>query len=100
MGVRKQTTRRSQVECSCRLEVDDELEGCRLYDWRIAGLLAFEDFSCVDPLLTISFGDPGGVAHETAGQGVITTRIDRRDGVASCRHVCLGGTLTISIGTG
>ena len=33
-------------------------------------------------MLTIGFGDAGGVAHETAGQGVITTRIDGRDGIA------------------
>src|SRR5947209_3053392 len=47
VGARQHQLRHSEAERLGGLEIDDQLENCRLLDWQIGGLGALEDFSRV-----------------------------------------------------
>src|SRR5262249_37950989 len=59
------------------LEVDDQLEFCRLLDGQLRGFLAFENTSGIDTELTVGLGTARPIAHQTTGPGKVTSRVHR-----------------------
>src|SRR5262245_31882747 len=59
------------------LQVDDEIEFSWLQNWKIGRLFTFKDSSGVIACLSIRIGDAGGVADQTACEGVLSKVIHR-----------------------
>ena len=63
-----------------RLMTNSTLYG--LLDRQIGGLRALENSAGIDAGLTICIGKTGSVAHQAAGRGELTQRVNRRQRVA------------------
>ena len=48
----------------CGLEVDDQLNLCRLLDWQVGGFFALEDAASVDPNQTVGIDKAATVADQ------------------------------------
>src|SRR5262245_56665579 len=70
------------VEQSCSLEVDHQLEFGRLHNRQIGGLSALEDTSSIDTNLAIHVGNTSAIAHQPAGLDILTHRIGCRKNMA------------------
>src|ERR1700686_1287876 len=63
------------------LQVENELEPCRLLHRQVGGLGTLEDVAGIDADLTKTIREVGSVAHQPAGYEQITVRIKRRNPV-------------------
>src|SRR6516225_835524 len=64
------------------LEVDDQLECCRLLDRQICRLGAVEDFSGVNAELAIGIREAGSIADQAAGNCEFAPPFDYRNSIA------------------
>ena len=63
-------------------EVNDQLNFYGLLDWQIGGIGAVENLAGIDASFAICTGKTGSVAHQAAGCGEFTQRVNRRQRVA------------------
>src|SRR6266511_4421084 len=59
----EQRRRHREAERLRGIQIDDELELGRLYDWQISRLFSLENTPCVDAYLTIGLRQAGSVTH-------------------------------------
>jgi len=82
VGAGENRWRHGEAELLGGLEVDHQLEGRRLLDRQIGGLLALENPSGVNASLAKGRSDAGPIADQAAGSGKFRQCIDRRKGMA------------------
>src|ERR1700751_4205356 len=73
-----------KTQCSGGLQIDDQLDFRRLYDWQVGWLFPPENATDVDSKLSISLRQISSVTHETAGHSKFTKWVHRRNGM-TCR---------------
>src|SRR6516162_8435782 len=78
-GAREDRRRDRQAERLSSLEIDHQLEFCRLLDRQIRRLGAIENFSDVNADLAMDRRKAGAIADQTTSLGVYTPRINRRN---------------------
>src|SRR5262249_30696881 len=71
----------------CGLEVDHELELCRLHDWQVGRFRALENPTGVDASLAICIGETASVAHQATGCDKLAPRVNKRDALTIPLHV-------------
>ena len=81
VGAGKQRLRHGQAECFCGLEVDHQLEFCRLLDRQFGGLGTLQDLAGVNALQVIDGRKARAIADEAADIGKIALQGDRRNGM-------------------
>ena len=79
VGAGEDRRRDREAACICSLEIDHQLEFCRLLDRQIGRLGAVENFSDVDADLAMDRRKAGAIADQTASLGVYAPRINRRN---------------------
>jgi hypothetical protein len=78
VGADKHRCRDSDAKRLGRLEVDEQLNFCRLLHWQVSGLLAVENPASINPGLTVRIEDAASVAQQPAGGGELAPFVDRR----------------------
>src|SRR2546430_14744265 len=81
VGNGKQPRRKAEVKCFGSVEIDHELKLGRRHDRQIRALRALEHAANIDTSQPISLGDARSVAYQTAGFGIFTQPVDRREPV-------------------
>src|SRR6516164_1640508 len=79
VGAQEDRWRDRQAERLSSLEIDHQLEFCRLLDRQIGRLGAVENFSDVNADLAMDRRKAGAIADQTASLGVYAPRINRRN---------------------
>src|SRR5580704_10305163 len=79
ISLSQQRRRDAEAECVGGLEIDDELECRRLLDRQISGLRALQYLSGINSELMIDRGQAGSIAHQAAGSGQCSRKVDRRN---------------------
>src|SRR5262249_23685736 len=64
VGPRQHVRWNNETDLLCCFQIDDELELCRLLDWQVRGLCAFQDFVHVSCGAAIQVGIAHAVEHE------------------------------------
>ena len=75
---RQHIRRNRQADLLRRLQVDDELELCRLLDRKISGLGAFENLVDKNGYALVAFRAVGSIGHQTAIDNEISLSVNRR----------------------
>src|SRR5215831_14428832 len=84
VGAREQHRRHFEAEHRCSLQIDNQLESCRLKDRQIARVGAGKNLAGVDAVLTIAVVDVGAIARQPA-------RVNERAELVYGRNSVLGG---------
>src|SRR5204862_3477542 len=61
----------------CRLEVDHELELCRLPNWEVGDFITLKDAASIDAALAESVAQAVAIAHQAPSIGEIAPRVHR-----------------------
>src|SRR5262245_57757569 len=91
VGAGEQGGRDFEPKCVRSAEVDHQLELGRQLDRQVAGLFALEYAGGVDAKKAITFVLIWAIAQEPASGGELTSRIQRRNRMASGQHHKLRG---------
>jgi hypothetical protein len=91
VGAGEQRGRNFEAEGPSSAEVDHQLEPRRPLYRQVAGLFALENAGRVDTERAITFVLICRIAHESAGGGELTSKVQRRNRVASRQHHKLRG---------
>src|SRR5271166_483807 len=82
VGAGEDRWRDRQAERLGGVEIDDQLECCRLLDRRVGRLGALADLPDVNANPAMDNREAGPIADQAAGRGVLPARINRRNGMA------------------
>jgi hypothetical protein len=86
VGGCQQRFRDGKAERLGGLEIDNELEFGRLQDRQISWFLASENTPCIDASLVVQVAEAAPIAHQAAGQGVLTVLEDRGQRMVGCQR--------------
>ena len=73
----QQRFRDGEAESFGGLEIDDQFQLGRLLNWQISRFFAFENAPGIDANFVVRIAYAAAIAHQTAGQGVLTVWEDR-----------------------
>jgi hypothetical protein len=82
IGAAEQREGNGETKRLCDFEVDDQLNFHGLLDRQTGGIGSVENLAGIDAGLAICIGKTGSVAHQAAGRGELTQRVNCRQRVA------------------
>src|SRR5262249_2486536 len=93
VGLREQTRRDDERDCSCRWQVDYQLKLGRLRHRHVGRFFALEDATSINADLTIPSEVARAVAYKTANFGKCAQKVDGRKQVTRCKRYQLYATV-------